>query len=39
MSDNMNRRDFLKGAATGVGVGLLGAMGVVFLLPPAQAAL
>ena len=28
MSDNMKRRDFLKGAATGVGVGLLGAMGL-----------
>jgi 7,8-dihydropterin-6-yl-methyl-4-(beta-D-ribofuranosyl)aminobenzene 5'-phosphate synthase len=28
MSDSINRRDFLKGAATGVGVGLLGAMGL-----------
>jgi 7,8-dihydropterin-6-yl-methyl-4-(beta-D-ribofuranosyl)aminobenzene 5'-phosphate synthase len=33
MSDNMNRRDFLKGAATGVGVGLLGAMGLYSYSP------
>jgi 7,8-dihydropterin-6-yl-methyl-4-(beta-D-ribofuranosyl)aminobenzene 5'-phosphate synthase len=33
MSDNMKRRDFLKGAATGVGVGLLGAMGLYSYSP------
>lgn len=30
---NMRRRDFLKGAATGVGVGLLGAMGLYSYSP------
>ncbi len=33
MSDNMKRRDFLKGAATGVGIGLLGAMGLYSYSP------
>lgn len=33
MSDNIKRRDFLKGAATGVGIGLLGAMGLYSYSP------
>lgn len=33
MSDQIKRRDFLKGAATGVGIGLLGAMGLYSYSP------
>ncbi|WP_462323795.1 MBL fold metallo-hydrolase [Desulfoplanes sp.] len=33
MSNDMKRRDFLKGAATGVGVGVLGAMGLYSYSP------
>lgn len=33
MSDKMKRRDFLKGATTGVGLGMLGAMGVYSYSP------
>ncbi|SHJ44051.1 7,8-dihydropterin-6-yl-methyl-4-(beta-D-ribofuranosyl)aminobenzene 5'-phosphate synthase [Malonomonas rubra DSM 5091] len=33
MSDNMKRRDFLKGATTGVGLGMLGAMGIYSYSP------
>jgi len=33
MSDNMKRRDFLKGTTTGVGLGLLGAMGIYSYSP------
>lgn len=33
MSDTMKRRDFIKGAATGVGIGVLGAMGLYSYSP------
>jgi len=33
MSDTMKRRDFLKGAATGIGIGMLGAMGLYSYSP------